>query len=533
MKILLSSFCLLFIPLFVFSQRTTIASDEYGNQMHYTVTGFKSKMILNVTVDKNTKFISPFNQLPNDSLGRMMFLVGTETATVTARLRKDSLSYYRYSIIENDTVVKVWNEKLTKVSFVWNERSSWPGFLTMDFGVSNIKGKKITVKFYRLPKVEEVSTVVIYNKSLPKPKLSKALFWSRNGKPHRYDYLALKGGEHLKLTDSAVGIFITKPKTDIDFIQRVLLKYKKDGKTYTRSVGNNWRYNGEDGEPTMLIEPINFSSPGEYELLLQNYVEEYRGFKSKDPVSILKFTVAQPPTQFSTIEVLAVVFAVCGVAVFALLLIRRSNKKKQIQLSLKAEAAKSELNAVRAQLNPHFVFNALSGIQNLMNNNAIEQANNYLGKFANLTRQILDDRELITIEDEVKLLKDYLSMEQLRFPFAVQFNIDKHENITYTEIPTMLLQPFVENAVKHGVASQTGRGEIIVDVFKEQQNIVLMVKDNGKGFERSADSKGLGLKLSEKRIALLNENYKTCPIELNINSSSGTTIRITLTNWLT
>ena len=532
MRILFSFCCFILLHFSAVSQIGTLSGDEQGRPFNYGVTGFKSKVQLYVTVDENTKFMSPYNQLANDSLGRMMYLAGTKTVKVTTRLRKDSLQYYRYSIIENDTLVRAWNAKLTKVDMVWNERSAFPGFLTMDLGLSDVADKKITIKLYRLPKVEEVSTVVIYNKSLPELKLSKAWFWSRIGNPYRFDYLELKGGEQLKLTDSAVGIFITKPKTDIDFVQHVLLKYEKDGKSYIRNVGNSWRYNGENGEPTMLIEPINFSGPGEYELLLQNHLEEFMGFKPKDPVSILRFTVLQPPIQFSVIELFVIVLAVIGLALIVVLLIRSANRKKQIELNLKAEAAKSELNTVRAQLNPHFVFNALSGIQNLMNKNAIEEANNYLGKFANLTREILDDRELITIDDEIKVLVDYVHMEQLRFPFEFELNIDQANDFSYTEIPPMLLQPFVENAVKHGVAALKESGKISIKISSEEKNLILAVSDNGKGFQYLNETKGLGLKLSKKRIALLNQNYVTCPIVLDIESGAGTTVRITLTNWL-
>lgn len=115
------------------------------------------------------------------------------------------------------------------------------------------------------------------------------------------------------------------------------------------------------------------------------------------------------------------------------------------------ESAKEELSMVRSQLNRNFVFNALSGIQNLMNNHQIESANNYLHKFANLTRQILSENVLITIIDEAQLIENYLAMEQLRSSF--NYTIKRDVNLPdYVEIPVMLLQPFVENAVKHGVS---------------------------------------------------------------------------------
>ncbi len=533
MKIIFNLFCLLLINFIAFGQSTGTIVDEDGTPTNYLVSTMTSKNSLYINVDKKTKAINPFNAIPANPLGNVVYLDGATTAKVTTRLRKDSLSYYRYSIIENDTVVKVWDAKLTKVDFVWNERSDWPGYLTMDLGVSAIKAKKVTVKLYRLPRVDEVSTLIIYNKPLQVPKLMQAYLAYKIKDLGRVSAVPLKNGDHFTLPDTTANIFIKKQKTDLDFAQSLLIKYTKDNQSYTIDLGNNWRYNSDDGSPIALIDTVNFRNPGDYEILFANTARDYRGFKKQTPVSVLKFTVLASPRSFSAYEVLVAMMLVTGLAFMIIFIIRRANRKKQLALSLKAEQAKNELNSVRAQLNPHFVFNALSGIQNLMNNNAVEQANDYLGKFANLTRQILHDRELITIEDELKLLQDYLAMEQLRFPFRVVFNANLEKSFKFTEIPTMLLQPFVENAVKHGVAALKGEGKIVIDIKKQQQDIVLQVSDNGNGFERDIIGKGLGLKLSEKRIALLNENYKTCPIKLHIDTSSGTMVRITLTNWLT
>jgi len=527
-------FFLLLLSLSTAAQdRNVFFNDEARAPTNWAVNGFKSKIRLFVSVDTNAKSISPFNPLPADPLGSVVYLNGGTAAKVTTQVRKDSLSYYRYSIIENDTLVKVWDAKLTKVDFVWNEYSDFPGYLTMDLGISAIKGKKITIKIYRLPRVNEVSVLVIYNKPLPIPKLLEAILVAKSKKPSLKDLVKLKGGERVKLTDTTTGIFIKKQKTDLDFAQNILLKHTNGNISDTVKLPNNWQYNSDDGNPIVNIETANFRNPGDYEILFQTYAKPYKGYEVQKPVSVLKFTVLPKPLVFSTYHFLLFAFAVIIFALVVILVIRRANKKKQLTLSLKAESAKNELNTVRAQLNPHFVFNALSGIQNLMNNNQVEYANNYLSKFANLTRQILDERELITIEDEVKLLQDYLGMEQLRFQFTVKFNVDQAEDFKYIEIPAMLLQPFVENAVKHGVAHLKGEGNIVIDIKKYLQDIVLSVSDNGKGFKRSTIDKGLGLKLSEKRIALLNENYKTCPIKLEIISSSGTMVHITLTNWLT
>lgn len=182
------------------------------------------------------------------------------------------------------------------------------------------------------------------------------------------------------------------------------------------------------------------------------------------------------------------------------------------------------------------MFNALTSIQGLMNKNDIPAANHYLTLFANLTRKVLNtgEQDLISLEDELKIQEDYLQMEQLRFGFQYEVKVGEDINVANTEIPAMLLQPFVENAIKHGVALLQQNGRIQVQVNKQGNNLLLSVTDNGKGFDKRSVQQqegSLGLKLSEERIALLNQVHPDQPAILSIDSKqTGTTITITLTN---
>jgi sensor histidine kinase YesM len=213
-----------------------------------------------------------------------------------------------------------------------------------------------------------------------------------------------------------------------------------------------------------------------------------------------------------------------------------SDERKLQQSIQEKESVNLKLRSIRSQLNPHFMFNALTSIQGLMNKNDIPAANHYLALFANLTRNVLNtsDQDLISLEDELKIQEDYLQMEQLRFGFQYNVKVGEDINIANTEIPAMLLQPFVENAVKHGVASMQQNGSIQVQVDKQGNNLVLSVTDNGKGFDKEqvTQQKGsLGLKLSEERIALLNQVNPDQPAILSIDlKQTGTTIAITLIN---
>jgi len=217
----------------------------------------------------------------------------------------------------------------------------------------------------------------------------------------------------------------------------------------------------------------------------------------------------------------------------AFTLIHYRNKSKLTEQEEQKETAQIQLSAVRSQLNPHFLFNALSGIQNLMNKNEVDQANRYLTKFARLTRNVLKSNELITIADETALLDDYLQMEQLRFGFTYNIDADKDANIANTEIPAMLLQPFVENAVKHGIADKGADGKINISIKKQGNDVVLAITDNGRGFNTEKENPGLGLALSKKRIALLNKIYKDSPVLMDIQSDKQhTKVTLTLTRWV-
>ncbi|RZJ80929.1 MAG: sensor histidine kinase, partial [Flavobacterium sp.] len=175
----------------------------------------------------------------------------------------------------------------------------------------------------------------------------------------------------------------------------------------------------------------------------------------------------------------------------------------------------------------------LSGIQNLMNKNETENANTYLAKFARLTRNVLDDKELISLSQEKTLLDDYLQMEQLRFGFEYEINTPNNLDIENIEIPSMLLQPFVENAVKHGIAQKADKGKITIVFDKKENDLVLTVTDNGNGFNATIKYAGLGLALSQNRITLLNSVYKENRFTLVTESSAnGTIISLTLTDWL-
>lgn len=207
--------------------------------------------------------------------------------------------------------------------------------------------------------------------------------------------------------------------------------------------------------------------------------------------------------------------------------IRKMDERKQLE-------QKSKIKMLYAQLNPHFVFNALGSIQGLLNDNQIEKANQYLTGFGSLLRNTFtsSENETQSLEVEIKTIKNYIELEQLRSPFSFRSSIDEKINVYETQTLPLLIQPLIENAIKHGISNKE-TGEITLTISKKGDDLIFELADNGKGFDTLAEQKGFGLKLVKDRITLFNQSSKRMKIDMKIQSnSSGTQIIICFKNWL-
>jgi len=202
--------------------------------------------------------------------------------------------------------------------------------------------------------------------------------------------------------------------------------------------------------------------------------------------------------------------------------IYKQKRIKEIQ-----EKADLQQKVLRLQMNPHFIFNSLASIQNLMINNNIDAANKYLSKFSTLVRSVLYNsfHDKITIEKEMKTLDSYLALQKLRYinRFDYSISIDPAVDAEYTEIPVMLIQPFVENAVEHGIKPKSAAGHINLICERKNHSVLIKIIDNGIGREKSEmlrlkfqkDHKPLATDVTIERIKMLNKRHKQ-KIKLNI-----------------
>ncbi|MES2278572.1 MAG: histidine kinase [Bacteroidota bacterium] len=341
-----------------------------------------------------------------------------------------------------------------------------------------------------------------------------------------------KNDPKFRLADSVQNLSFDIQNGHRSYMYIVTLKRTVDGHTDSLKLGEkNARFD--------LYKEF-WKNPGTYQVTLTPILRKHGGEHiniMRNLATNVRFTVLPALDTVHSVPmktVWLIILIILTTGGFMFMMYRDGQKRKLAREAQNKQIAMLQLQSVRAQLNPHFIFNALAGIQNLMNKNEVENANKYLSRFARLTRNVLDDgqKELTTIEHETDLLRDYLQMEQMRFGFNFSIDVDENEIDQQIEIPAMLLQPFVENAVKHGVSALKDAGMIKVGMLKKGSSLILTVQDNGKGFA-AGQSGGMGMKLCQDRINLLNSIYKNTTILLHKTSDSkGTVIAIELRNWV-
>jgi two-component system LytT family sensor kinase len=308
-------------------------------------------------------------------------------------------------------------------------------------------------------------------------------------------------------------------KADIYSRKQVQYQLIRKGKIVTP-----WRYNDYDNSFIWIKD----CPPGDYVVRIRYTVQPQHITESH-------FEIEPAWYQTNLFRVITGIFttSILGALLFIVLFIRQRQKTTE-ELATRTKL-QLEMKAIYAQLNPHFVFNALSSIQGLINKQDIRAANNYLSDFAQLLRQSLNNsnKDDIPIKEELHLLNNYLKLEQLRFGFSYHITADPEINVYESNIPALLLQPLVENAVKHGLSSLHGNGMITI-VFKKNGNTMLVViTDNGKGFNDQNLAGGFGLKLTHDRIKLLNGLQPKQPIEIALLQvvPSGMQITLTFNHW--
>jgi tetratricopeptide (TPR) repeat protein len=245
-----------------------------------------------------------------------------------------------------------------------------------------------------------------------------------------------------------------------------------------------------------------------------------------------------------------------GFIIFRNIILKRRNEKQKLQHQLelqKSEAEKTtavlqqkatelEMQALRAQMNPHFIFNSLNAINRFILQNNKAQASEYLTKFSRLIRLILQSSQapLIPLDNELEALQLYLDLEAVRFDHHFEFNIRVAPDLDVEalQVPPLIIQPYAENAIWHGLMHKEDKGILEIDLFEQNDFLICKITDNGIGREKALELKGksstqnksMGMKITAGRITLLHqgkdidEPIKIIDLVLPDGTSAGTEV---------
>lgn len=243
--------------------------------------------------------------------------------------------------------------------------------------------------------------------------------------------------------------------------------------------------------------------------------DETTSMVASPEVSLLE----QQERQIRMVVLLALIPIVIAFSFVTFIFYRRKREAyfKQTEAELKLSKAEVEIRALRAQINPHFIFNCMNSIHHFMHKNDIKSAGDYLIKFSQLIRMVLENssHDTITLKEELHSLELYIQLEQLRLDnrFVYEIVVDENMKPEQYEIPALFIQPFVENAIWHELTKISGDGKLTVHVDRYDEGIRCRITSEGTGqaLQQSVSSltegikkTSLGLRLIRERMELMN-----------------------------
>lgn len=308
----------------------------------------------------------------------------------------------------------------------------------------------------------------------------------------------------------------------------LLLPYNKNQLTFEftginlkvpEKIRYKWKLEGFDDNwsPETNKREANYTNlpPGDYNFLVMASNEK----EVWNPVPTnISFQIDYPIYQrwwFILLCIFLSMSAIWGFISYRLKHIHKIAAGQQLMLETERKMVESERKALRTQINPHFIFNVLNSIQYYIQDNDPLVASRYLSKFAKLMRMILDNSKYssVPLEDELNALKLYMDLEILRSEYKFEYYIDVKENIDISDckIPPMLIQPFIENSILHGIMPSSNKGIVKINLSQNDNIICCAIEDNGVGINSSLKNKqndnshaSSGIKITTDRLDIIN-----------------------------
>ena len=312
--------------------------------------------------------------------------------------------------------------------------------------------------------------------------------------------------------------------SDFSFRDRskVFYRYKFKG-------DDNWHSLGNNAELT-----LNHMTSGKYELTVEagNYMDHWQSKKL-----VLDITLHPPFYRSVLFYIILAVLAVIILVLINMRILSRQRKDAQYMQRIR----ESEMQTLRAQMNPHFMFNTLNSINSFIIENRSEEASEYLTTFSKLMRNILEysKQEMIPLHDELQALKFYLELEAVRLEhsFDYTFNIEKSlRKDEMVRVPPLILQPFVENAIWHGLNHKMSKGNLYINITRKDDFLLIAIIDDGIGREaareikkKQTSHKSYGIDITQQRIMMLDSINSVVVEDLEeAGKAAGTAVHITL-----
>lgn len=310
----------------------------------------------------------------------------------------------------------------------------------------------------------------------------------------------------------------------------VQYKYKLEG------IDKEWNYTASNR--------INYNTlpPGKYQFSVS--AMNLDGLWSKKEAKI-KINIAQPFYQTWWFYLITGFGFITLTLLLVRLYIQFIKKREAEKIDLLQKISQLELQGLRSQMNPHFLFNTLSSIQHFITTNETKDALRYLSKFSKLMRLIMNNsqKQVISVEEEINSLSLYLELESLRFKnkFTYKIELDENFDTKFHKMPSMLIQPYIENAILHGLLHKEGNdGQLTLRIKKEARLLICEIEDNGIGREASMKMKSRakkeheskGMQITKDRLEILNKKEKSnlsveiIDLKSNSEASLGTIVRI-------
>ena len=302
------------------------------------------------------------------------------------------------------------------------------------------------------------------------------------------------------------GIFLTPNENNLFFHFTVIDYESSDGYRFAYKLNDEENWQALDSQRVLALTKL---APGDYNLFLKAI-----GKSGIEKIKTLQFYIAVPLRKRTWFILLMGLLLAAAVIVFYRYRINQIRQKANMEKQM----AELEMKGLYAQMNPHFVFNSLNGIREMILNNENKEASHFLGNFASIIRATLyqSQKPFVTLRQTMDHLTRYIEMEQVRNEaFTSRILADDELDPDEVVLPSMLIQPFVENALWHGTADNRKNININIDFKKQGNQLLCIVEDNGIGINQSLQSKinrskthqSMGIENIISRIQLLNEKY--------------------------